>query len=199
MCPASRQFTEAEYEFIRANYHSMPHGDIARHLGRSVSGVRKAAGKLGIRKSLKRWGSEEDKVIQAAWGRRPLADVAEQLGRSISEVSSRSKKLGRERWRKGKGTHSGRPIDGFKDGSPVFTHRRIAEQIIGRRLRSNEIVHHIDFDKHNNDPSNLVIQSRSEHRKSHSSFERLVPELVRLGIIKFDRDTGIYELCETSK
>lgn len=199
MRPTPRRFNEQEYEFIRTNYHSMPHGDIARHLDRSVSGVRKAAGKLEIRSSLKRWSPQEDEIIQNSWGARPLADVAEQLARSASEVSARSKKLGRKKWREGKGTHSGRPIDGFEDGSPVFTHRRVVEDLIGRGLRSDEIVHHIDFDKNNNVPSNLVIQTRSQHRKSHTSFERLVPELVRFGIIKFDRDSGIYELCETSK
>lgn len=31
-------------------------------------------------------------------------------------------------------------------------------------------VHHIDFDKHNNDVSNLMVLTRSEHIKLHSKF-----------------------------
>jgi len=74
------------------------------------------------------------------------------------------------------------------------------ERVLGRRLRSSEIVHHIDFDKLNNEPSNLYLfESRSEHRKAHCSFESIVPALVERGIIEFDCSEGVYRLCETNK
>lgn len=46
-------------------------------------------------------------------------------------------------------------------------HRVIAEQMLGRPLMRNEIVHHIDGNKHNNDPSNLLVMSQSEHVRMH--------------------------------
>lgn len=46
-------------------------------------------------------------------------------------------------------------------------HRVIAEQILGRPLNRNEIVHHIDGNKHNNNPSNLEVMTQSEHIKMH--------------------------------
>jgi len=46
-------------------------------------------------------------------------------------------------------------------------HRVIAEQMIGRPLVKGEIVHHIDGNKHNNDPSNLQVMTQSEHMKLH--------------------------------
>ena len=46
-------------------------------------------------------------------------------------------------------------------------HRQVVEKVIGRKLLSNEIVHHIDGDKQNNSPDNLQIVSRSEHIKIH--------------------------------
>lgn len=46
-------------------------------------------------------------------------------------------------------------------------HRVIAEQMIGRPLAKGEIVHHIDGNKHNNDPSNLQVMTQSEHMKLH--------------------------------
>jgi len=46
-------------------------------------------------------------------------------------------------------------------------HRIVAEKIIGRKLRSDEVVHHIDGNKHNNKPENLMIMSQSEHIKLH--------------------------------
>ena len=49
------------------------------------------------------------------------------------------------------------------------THRVVAEQMIGRPLRKGEIVHHIDGNKRNNDPSNLMVcSSQSEHCRLHN-------------------------------
>lgn len=41
------------------------------------------------------------------------------------------------------------------------------EQVLGRALSSDEIVHHIDGNKRSNDPSNLQIVTRSEHARIH--------------------------------
>ncbi|HRR37145.1 MAG TPA: HNH endonuclease [Clostridia bacterium] len=47
-------------------------------------------------------------------------------------------------------------------------HRIVAEQLLGRELLPGETVHHIDGDKRNNDPSNiLILESQSEHAKLH--------------------------------
>lgn len=42
------------------------------------------------------------------------------------------------------------------------------EKEIGRRLYSNECVHHIDEDKSNNERSNLKLMTRSEHARLHA-------------------------------
>jgi hypothetical protein len=49
----------------------------------------------------------------------------------------------------------------------VYFHRHVMWMKLGRRIRGDEFVHHVDEDKENNDPSNLVIQSRSEHAVTH--------------------------------
>lgn len=46
-------------------------------------------------------------------------------------------------------------------------HHVIAEQILGRLLRGDEVVHHIDHDRSNNRPENLTVMTRSEHTRLH--------------------------------
>lgn len=49
----------------------------------------------------------------------------------------------------------------------IKLHRYLMEIKIGRKLKSTEIVHHIDGNKLNNDINNLQIVSRSEHNRIH--------------------------------
>lgn len=49
------------------------------------------------------------------------------------------------------------------------THRVVAEQMLGRKLKPGETVHHIDGNKRNNDPENLIVfNSRAEHTWFHA-------------------------------
>lgn len=55
-------------------------------------------------------------------------------------------------------------------------HRLVAEQMIGRKLRPGEVVHHINFDRHDNRPENLMVFSSSAehlawHRKHDPRFK----------------------------
>lgn len=47
-------------------------------------------------------------------------------------------------------------------------HRVLVESFIGRKLRKDEVVHHKDGNKLNNDISNLVIMTPSEHALYHA-------------------------------
>jgi hypothetical protein len=51
-------------------------------------------------------------------------------------------------------------------------HRVIAENMIGRELLSDEVVHHIDCNKHNNDESNLMVMKRTEHSRLHAQMRK---------------------------
>ena len=48
------------------------------------------------------------------------------------------------------------------------THRIVAERMLGRSLLPDEIVHHIDGNKRNNNPKNLAVMTQSEHARLHA-------------------------------
>lgn len=53
------------------------------------------------------------------------------------------------------------------DGKRVYEHRYVMERKLGRKLSPHEIVHHIDHDSTNNNPSNLQLMTWSEHTLHH--------------------------------
>lgn len=51
----------------------------------------------------------------------------------------------------------------------VAEHRYVAEQKLGRRLKKGEIVHHIDRNRLNNDPDNLMVfKTAADHTRYHA-------------------------------
>jgi hypothetical protein len=75
----------------------------------------------------------------------------------------------------------------------VHEHRVVMENKIGRILLESEIVHHIDCDAHNNDPSNLALcDSGSSHMLAHGSLNKCVKELLARNMIGFDNDSLEY-------
>ncbi len=75
-----------------------------------------------------------------------------------------------------------------------YEHRLIVEEEIGRKLNCDEVVHHKDMDKSNNDKSNLqVLKNELEHRKIHNLIEKYGFSLLGKKIW-FDRESKKYTL-----
>lgn len=98
------------------------------------------------------------------------------LGRSMPEETRKKVSEGLRgpksyRWKGGKTRHGGGyvTICASDHGKrQELEHRRVMELIIGRPLLPTEIVHHIDGDKTNNAPENLLLLSgQSEHMRLH--------------------------------
>ena len=53
------------------------------------------------------------------------------------------------------------------------------EQLLGRKLKKYEHVHHLDGDTLNNRPSNLAVVLHSDHSKIHCTF----PNAQRKGLV----------------
>lgn len=65
--------------------------------------------------------------------------------------------------------HLSKPSQGinpyeYKEG---WTHRKLAESLLGKKLSYNDIVHHVDNNPTNNEITNLMVISRSNHGKLH--------------------------------
>jgi hypothetical protein len=52
-------------------------------------------------------------------------------------------------------------------------HVVLMERRIGRRLLSDEVVHHIDGDRANNHPNNLALMTRAAHARLHRREQRI--------------------------
>lgn len=88
--------------------------------------------------------------------------------------------------------------DGYYGYTSDKNHRNVMESIVGRKLERNEIVHHIDGNRTNNDPSNLCLMTRSEHSALHRAELELIYGLLKKGIVGFDKDSKRYYITEGS-
>ena len=91
----------------------------------------------------------------------------------------RAMKYGDPNARKNRPQGEGTPhIDGYWmfeiDGRAILRHVLVAESALGRRLPKGAQVHHVDYDRSNDSPTNLVIcPSGSYHRLLHRRTDAL--------------------------
>jgi len=75
----------------------------------------------------------------------------------------------------------------------LLLHRYNVEKERNIILDESDIVHHIDMDEHNNEANNMyVFKSNEEHHISHGTMNRCVAELMKMGIVKFNK--GVYSV-----
>ena len=79
-------------------------------------------------------------------------------------------------------------------------YRKLYQEFYNEKLEDGEIIHHIDCNHYNNDPHNLIkCESNTEHLILHRSMERIVVELMKEKIVKFDRTLKKYVRNDVSE
>jgi len=107
------------------------------------------------------------------------------------------------RWKGGRSVTKDGYIKLYNKSDPKgysLEHVVVIEQTLGRKVQADELVHHIDGDKKNNDINNLVLlTSHTQHKNAHNSLQKIGYDLVRQGIIVFDRIKNEYILKCSSR
>jgi len=99
-----------------------------------------------------------------------LSEVPDKRGRHGNHLAGK----GHPRYNANKITSHGYRIVIVGVGHPLdigngyaYEHRKVMSEKIGRWVTNDEIVHHIDRDKLNNNIDNLEITTRAEHNREH--------------------------------
>jgi hypothetical protein len=74
----------------------------------------------------------------------------------------------------------------YKRSGKIFIHKLIAERVLGRPLFKEEVIHHINGNTLDNNPSNITVMLRSEHKKCHYSLQDCISILYKKNKIGFN-------------
>ena len=198
---SARALRPGEEKFLR-EHPDMPAVEIAERIGRSPAAVRAWRRKIGLPRyqKHKRWTRDETDLLKSNL-QRPLSELYALFpDRPRASVHAKAGSLGRRRLsRKGHTYRFGYKSTLSRGGKKVWEHRSVAEGMIGRPLRREEVVHHINYIRHDNRPANLdVLESRSAHARIPKSINGLVRDLLDGGEIRYDCGAHSYFLPSRS-
>lgn len=102
------------------------------------------------------------------------------IPKNLNLINSNKKGKGNPMWKGGKYIHSSgylfllKPEHLFCNSNGYYPeHRLIMEKKIGRILKREERIHHVDENKLNNSPENLMLfKNVSEHMKFHKKMNK---------------------------
>ena len=73
-------------------------------------------------------------------------------------------------------------------------HILVMEQMLGRPLTKEEVVHHINGVRDDNAPENLFLcRNRSHHNQIEATLASVFRGLLAEGLVRFNREAGCYE------
>lgn len=156
-------------DYIKDNFNKMTKQELSNKLGISYNKVEWIIRKLGLNHYKSKKYTENDiEFIKNNYPKYGSKYCAKVLNRSESAINKKIKKLNLNiSWKYEYLNGNGYVVNCKDRNHRYLVHRRKMEEHIGRKLKPNEVVHHIDGNKTNNDLSNLQLMTRKEHIKIH--------------------------------
>ena len=163
------KWTKDKIKFLKDNSNKYSYKEIAERLNINYDSVRTKAYSLGLRKYENvNWTEKQDNYIKNNYEEKGGAEIARILNVSPHAVYKRAEKFNLNVNPKYKSITSQGYIElKTKKYGRILEHRYIMSEYLGRELKSDEIVHHINGDKQDNKLENLKLMSREEHVSLH--------------------------------
>jgi hypothetical protein len=133
--------------------------------------------------------SDDPKLAAISIGRKGIKFSSETRAKQAAAKIGKTGPLS-NRWKGGKSYSNGYGITRVTvDGVRKYMHRHVAETCLKRELLEEEHVHHVDRNKHNNAPFNLLVMNHADHNKLHRAIDAGVTS--REAQIKWLKDNKI--------
>ena len=141
--------------------------EISDATGIPISTVRRKLISLGVLRGKK---EAINLAISQGKGAKKLTGRKREISAEWREKINISKRASADKSSKGFTVHPSGYLRLTRRGenSGRSVHVVVMEEVIGRKLFADECVHHVDHNKQNNDPSNLVLMTKREHASLHA-------------------------------